>query len=242
MLATAEISAAELQEVAGRIRILRQKATEHAVEIGRELLRVKENLPHGRFVRWVEKECEFKIRTAQDLMKLAREFESQKSLAALMLPSTLRMYLSKNTPVEVREQVKAKLGSGERISRSELHSAIAEAKGNRAKGKPKAQAGGRSHAFVADLLTAGELARHPEADRSRKIADLLILRLDKGDYEYIMDGMNWEIWNRVLVWLRAARAVTCDQPNGADVSDVRGQQWRPLTEGAVASPPPAGSN
>jgi len=242
MLATAEISAAELQEVAGRIRILRQKATEHAVEIGRELLRVKEHLPHGKFVRWVEKECEFRIRTAQDLMKLAREFESQKSVAALMLPSTLRIYLSKNTPVEVRERVKAKLESGESVSRSELHSAIAEAKGKQAKRKPEARASGRPHTFAADLLTAGELARHPETDRSRKIADLLIQRLDKYDYEYIMDGMNWEIWNRVLVWLRAGRVGICDQLNRDEVSELPAQQWRPLTDGTVATPPPAGSN
>jgi hypothetical protein len=225
MLAKAEISAAELQEVAGRIRILRQKATEHSVEIGRELLRVKENLPHGRFVRWVEKECEFKIRTAQDLMKLAREIESHKSLTALMLPSTLRIYLSKNTPAEVREQVRAKLESGERVSRSELHSAIAEARAKQAKGKSEGQAGGRPQTFVADLLSAGEPGRHSETDRSRKIADLLIQRLDKDDYDYIMDGMNWEIWNRVLVWLRAGRVVSGDPLNRADVSEVPAQQW-----------------
>jgi Protein of unknown function (DUF3102) len=220
MLAKAEISAAELQEVAGRIRILRQKATEHAVEIGRELLRVKENLPHGRFVRWVEKECEFKIRTAQDLMRLARELESHENLAALMLPSTLRIYLSKNTPAEVRQQVKAKLEGGERVSRNDLHSAIAEAKARQAKSKPGAQASGQPHTFATDLLTAGEAGRHSEIDRARKIADLLIQRLDKNDYQYIMDGMNWGIWNRVLVWLRAGRVASCDQLNRADVSEL----------------------
>jgi hypothetical protein len=42
-------------------------------------------------------------------------------------------------------------------------------------------------------------------DRSRKIAELLIKRLSPTDYEYLMDGINWGIWNRVLIWLRATR-------------------------------------
>jgi hypothetical protein len=28
-------------------------------------------------------------------------------------------------------------------------------------------------------------------------------RLSQKDYEYVMDGMTWGTWNRVLVWLRA---------------------------------------
>lgn len=95
MLSKSEISSTELQNVAERIKLLRQKATEHAVEIGRELLRVKASLPHGVFVNWVERSCEFKIRTAQDLMKLARAAGTNAQLVALMVPSTLRVYLSK---------------------------------------------------------------------------------------------------------------------------------------------------
>src|SRR5690348_5034683 len=97
------LSPIELSEAAGRIRSLRQAATLHAIEIGRELLRVKAGLPHGAFAKWVERECQFKIRTAQDLMKLAREVDPNVEVATLMGPSTLRVYLSKNTPPEARE-------------------------------------------------------------------------------------------------------------------------------------------
>src|SRR5262249_49987049 len=159
------------------------------------------------------------------LMKLARELESHKGLAALMLPSTLRIYLSKNTPVEVRQQVKAKLESGEPVSRSALHSAIADAKAKQAKSRPEAETGGRPQTSAPDLLASGESGRHSETDKSRRIADLLIQRLDKDDYEYIMDGMNWEIWNRVLVWLRAGRSMSSGHVNRAEVSEVPAQQW-----------------
>ena len=50
MLSKSEISATELHIVAERIKLLRQKASEQAVEIGRELLGVKARLPHRVFV------------------------------------------------------------------------------------------------------------------------------------------------------------------------------------------------
>jgi hypothetical protein len=40
-----------------------------------------------------------------------------------------------------------------------------------------------------------------KGDRSRIVAELLIRRLGRKDYELIMEGMNWEIWNRILVWM-----------------------------------------
>src|SRR5215475_9751207 len=110
-----EICPAQLLEVAARIKALRKKATEHAIEIGRELLRVKAALPHGVFVKWVERECEFKIRMAQDFMKVAREAASNPELAAVMVPSTLRVYLSNSTPPGVRHLIKARIENGERV-------------------------------------------------------------------------------------------------------------------------------
>jgi len=201
MLSKTEISTTELQEVAGRIKALRQMATKHAVEIGCELLRVKAILPHGIFMKWVENECEFKIRTAQDLMKLARE-ANDATLVALMVPSTLRLYLSKSTPPAVRQLVKSRLDSGERVSRNDLQSAISDAKGKPTKRAPAVttKGGGSS-----SLLGAASVPTESEIDRSRKVANLFFKRLTIDDYEYVMKDMNWEVWNRVLVWLRVAR-------------------------------------
>lgn len=206
MLAKTDISAAELQEVAERIKSLRKQATEHAVEIGRELLRIKATLPHGVFVKWVEKQCEFKIRTAQDLMKLAREVDSNAQLVALMVPSTLRVYLAKSTPPAVRQMVLTRLENGERVSRNHLTAAKLEARSRRAPNSDRAMKSPPRHAIaVPDLLTAGDTRDGSEIYRARKVAGLIFQRLHRDDYELIMDGMNWGIWNRVLVWLRAAR-------------------------------------
>jgi hypothetical protein len=212
MLSKTEISATELKAVAERIKTLRQQATEHAVEIGRELLRVKASLPHGVFAKWVEKACEFKIRTAQDLMKLAREADSNAQLVALMVPSTLRVYLSKTTPPAVRNTILARLENGERVSRNDLHSAISAARSNRGAGRVAAQKrNDLPRLAVPDLLAAGETPADCEGDRSRKVAELILRRLSKEDYEYVMDGMSWGVWNRVFVWMRAAQLPASDQ-------------------------------
>lgn len=214
MLSNTELSAVELQQAAQRIKSLRRAATEHAVEIGRELLRIKERLPHGTFVKWVEKSCDFKIRAAQDLMKLAREVESDARLVALMVPSTLRVYLSKTTPADVRRKILKRLESGEQVSRSELYSEASVVKS-----RTKSQRIGRSkQEDPADLLFEGpDLLRAEEGqgdlggDRSRMVADLIIRRLSRKDYEFIMEGMDWGVWNRILIWMRAARIVDSDR-------------------------------
>jgi Protein of unknown function (DUF3102) len=214
MLSRTELSATELHEAAQRIKALRRAATEHAVEIGRELLRVKERLPHGAFVKWVEKACDFKIRTAQDLMKLAREADSNTKLAALMVPSTLRVYLSKTTPPAVRSAILKRLENGEHVSRNELYSEVLDAKSKtKAKAGDDSARGGIAASLFAgpDLLRAGENKADLEEDRSRMVAELILQRLSRKDYELIMDGMNWGVWNRILVWMRAARIVDSER-------------------------------
>lgn len=222
-----QISAAELQDAAQRIKALRRAATEHAVEIGRELLRIKEKLPHGVFVKWVERACEFKIRTAQDLMKIARKAESDTKLVALMVPSTLRVYLSKTTPPAVRSTILKRLESGEHVSRSDLYS---EVSGARTKAKTEAGDHPVQEGFSSSFFTGFELQSSPNerpddsgGDRARMVAELILRRLTPKDYELIMEGTNWEVWNRAFVWMRAARIMDAEgvETNSSNVSAAR---------------------
>jgi hypothetical protein len=212
MLTRTQLSAAELHESAQRIKALRRAATEHAIEIGQELLRVKQSLPHGAFVKWVERACDFKIRTAQNLMKLASETGPDRQLVALMVPSTLRVYLARTTPPAVRNTILRRLENGGRISRNELCSEVLH---ERAKAMPGYARGHKesSHSSSAELGFPGVAERRGdlEGDRSRMVADLILRRLSRKDYEAIMAEMNWEVWNRVLVWLRAARTADAER-------------------------------
>ncbi len=215
-ISTTQISATELQDVAQKIKALRRAATEHAVEIGRELLGVKEKLPHGVFVKWVEKACEFKIRTAQDLMKLAREADSDTNtkLVALMVPSTLRVYLSKTVSPVVRSTILKRLENGERVSRSELYS---QASDTRAKAKVNADDRPAQDGFSSSFFTCRELPGGTEegrsnsgGDQARMVAELILRRLNPEDYRLIMERINWEVWNKAFVWIRSARIVDSD--------------------------------
>jgi hypothetical protein len=215
VLPNAQLSATELQDAAQRIKVLRRAATEHAVEIGRELLRVKERLPHGVFVKWVEKACEFKIRTAQDLMKLARGADSDANakLVALMVPSTLRVYLAKTTPPAVRTTILQRLENGERVSRSELHSQVVDTRKTRMEAVQRPAQEGFSSSFLPprELNGPAEGRRNdPGADRARRVAELILRRLSPEDYGLIMEEMSWEVWNRAFVWMRAARVVDAE--------------------------------
>jgi Protein of unknown function (DUF3102) len=204
MPTTTELSAEELANAAQRIKMLRKAATEHAVEIGRELLSVKKCMPHGSFVKWVEKACEFKIRTAQDLMKLAREAQAHTTAAALMVPSTLRVFLSKTTSPTVRTRILERLDNGEQVSRSQLHHEVVDEELKLGAMTGAARALKAARAVPGGHRASGSPAE-ANSDRSRLVATLMLSRLSQRDYELIMDGMNWEVWNRVLVWMKAAR-------------------------------------
>jgi hypothetical protein len=217
------ISPAELQEAAGRIKVLHKKATEHALEIGRELLRIKAALPHGAFAKWVEKECEFKIRMAQNYMTLAR---AGASAEIGLVPSTLRLYVSNSTPSTVRQLVKRRLADGDQVSRHDLRTAIVEAR----KRRPN-----DANPATPDLL-AGDTGTYPEIDRSRKVAELLMQRLSQKDYEYVMDGMTWGTWNRVLVWLRAKPTIAGKPAEAPPISNAVGSPVAPAgSEAGVAA-------
>ena len=219
-----KISPAELQEAAGRIKVLHKKATEHALEIGRELLRIKAALPHGAFAKWVEKECEFKIRMAQNYMTLAR---AGASAEIGLEPSTLRLYVSNSTPSTVRQLVKRRLANGEHVSRHDLRAAIVEARQKRANDSNRA---------APDLLAAGDIGPYAEIDRSRKVAELLMQRLSNKDYQYIMDGMTWGTWNRVLVWLRAKPTIAAEPTDPPPISNAVGSGVAPVaSEAGVAA-------
>jgi hypothetical protein len=217
---TTELSAEELANAARRIKMLRMAATEHAVEIGRELLRVKKCMPHGSFVKWVEKGCEFKIRTAQDLMKLAREAQAQTPVAALMVPSTLRVFLSKTTSPAVRTRILERLDNGEQVSRSQLHHEVVDEE-LRLGAMTDVEGARKVARAVPDRYRPSGSPAEPDSDRARLVATLMLSRLSQRDYELIMDGMNWEVWNRVLVWMKAAHVrsdpASSSVPTGVNV-------------------------
>jgi hypothetical protein len=82
-------------------------------EIGRELLRAKGLLPHGRFTAWAEAEIGMNARTAENYMRAAR-FLDGKPESVSVLPQTMLYALSAPTaPAELVQEVVAAAEAGE---------------------------------------------------------------------------------------------------------------------------------
>jgi Protein of unknown function (DUF3102) len=108
----APVDAATLRQQALRLRGLVTKTTADMIEIGRDLMLIKDRLDHGQFTSWVEVEIGISIRTAQGYMRFAMLAEGKSETVALLPPSTARMLASKSAPPEIVEQVITQAAAG----------------------------------------------------------------------------------------------------------------------------------
>ena len=79
------------------IKLRLRRTAEDIVEIGRELARVKDALPHGKFERWIASEFEMTDQTARRFMQAFAKFgKSNKML--LFKPSVIYELSAPSTP------------------------------------------------------------------------------------------------------------------------------------------------
>lgn len=71
------------------------------IEIGEDLVRVKEELPHGSFTAWIDQNMPFKIRTAQNYMRVYLNNDEVGEVEDL---STAYALLENKTPPKQKEQ------------------------------------------------------------------------------------------------------------------------------------------
>ena len=98
-----------IEAVTGEILALKAQAGEALLEIGKRLIEAKGLLPHGDWLPWLETQVDFSERTAQNLMRIAREWENpqqlrilgvRKVLALLSLPPVERDEFMQENPPE----------------------------------------------------------------------------------------------------------------------------------------------
>ena len=73
---THEIIDTELKEIESNILRLNNQAAESIIQLGYELNRAKEKVPHGEWGEWLKNRVNFSQRTANLYMKIAKEFGS----------------------------------------------------------------------------------------------------------------------------------------------------------------------
>jgi hypothetical protein len=115
--------AAELQRTANRVR----ERNREEIEIGRDLLAVKDRLEHGDFTAWVEDECGLKVRTAQRFMQAALLIAKNDKLSYLPVDG-LTALSSPRAPKATVDGIIARIEAGARPSAAAITREIAAAK------------------------------------------------------------------------------------------------------------------
>lgn len=78
-----ELTEFNIEKTTTEILILKEQTAQNIIEIGKRLIKVKENLQHGEYLNWLEKKVDFSDRTARNFMKVATTFENWQPVANL---------------------------------------------------------------------------------------------------------------------------------------------------------------
>ena len=100
-----------LREQAERIRERARKTTANVIEIGRDLLAVKENIRHGLFGPWLKAEFGWDERTARRYMTLASAFADKTDIVS-DLPQGMLLKLAPPSRTALRAEVLDRLERG----------------------------------------------------------------------------------------------------------------------------------
>ena len=101
------------------IRAAITKTTEAMISIGRDLIAAKTMLGHGRFVDWVQTECGFGIRTAQNYMAISRLSAKCAFVARLSVNLVLRLARTRGRR-HLLGKISAKIGAEGYVSEEEV--------------------------------------------------------------------------------------------------------------------------
>lgn len=88
-----EPSERTIDTITEEIEQLKAQGGEVIIEIGKRLNEAKDKLSHGEWLSWLSDRVEFSERTAQDFMRLAREWSNPQTLADLGKAKALKLLL-----------------------------------------------------------------------------------------------------------------------------------------------------
>lgn len=106
-----------VKQHADAIRARRLRMASDTIEIGVRLLLVKEKLPHGEFIPWVEQEFSWDKRTAQRLLAVGSAFGKNDNLSLLKIDASALYELAKGgVSDDIRGEALARAEAGEHIT------------------------------------------------------------------------------------------------------------------------------
>jgi gas vesicle protein len=170
--------AEQARSSAERIRAKVKKTVEDIIEVGNDLLAVKEALEHGHFLKWLRAEFGWGERTAYNFISVAERFKIANFASLPIQPSAAYLLAAPSVPDEARQVAIQKAEAGEAITTKVAKEIVAEAK---KKKRPRRQKAVAADKLAGRLLTALERWRerwHPDelselARQLREFADAL---------------------------------------------------------------------
>ncbi len=119
-----ELTEFNIEKTTAEILILKDQTAQNIIEIGKRLIKVKENLQHGQFLNWLENKVEFSRYTANRFMKIATEFSN---VSAVQHLGSKKLFLLAGLDEKDRQEV-MKENKVEDMTTRELEQVIKEKK------------------------------------------------------------------------------------------------------------------
>jgi hypothetical protein len=193
---------ADLREQAVRIRKQVGVTTASIIEIGNELLAAKRHLPHGQFEDWIEAECGFTVRTAQNYMRAAELAGRKSETVSLLPPNVLYLIAAKNTPPELVDDVIDSATAGKVINHQAVKAVLKDVANERRQRRKVIKRSARRSVVEQRRREAREKERLERVEREAKAADQLKQQLiDRFGIEgvrFLLDALardkSWDVW------------------------------------------------
>ncbi|WP_169247993.1 DUF3102 domain-containing protein [Candidatus Competibacter phosphatis] len=109
--------AVKSRAAAERIKLRLKRTVEDIIEIGRELMAIKAELPHGQFLPWIAAEFEMSRQTADNFTSVYERFGNGKlPIFSSFKPSILYALSAPSTPESVIDRAIEKAETGDKVT------------------------------------------------------------------------------------------------------------------------------
>ena len=204
------LTAKTLRTQATRIRKLVKTTTTTIIEVGHDLIAVKRTLDHGQFGAWVEAECGFSLRTAENYIRAAEFAEGKSEIVSLLPPTTVYRLSSKSAPPDLVKSFIEVASRGDVVSERSVKDALEEARFQKRELKrqeEKEKSRSRSESKKRRAQREAEEERRKEnnrlrAERCQQGAADIIQRLGLDDVRFLLAVLSEQDFWEILPLLR----------------------------------------
>jgi hypothetical protein len=154
---------------AQRIRDKVKRTIEDIIEVGNDLLAVREALPHGQFGPWLAAEFGWTERTARNFMAVAERFGPKTEIISdlTIQPTAAYLLAAPSAPDEAREAAIERAEAGEQITTAVAKEILAE---TRKKSRPRRKKAIPTDKLAVRLVKA--LERYRERWNPKELSEL----------------------------------------------------------------------